>query len=174
MVEPVGVEGRADPGPPDGGEQPGEPQRAGGGDVVAQLDRQLGDHQDERQVEEQLQPGRGAVLVGLQVRRPHEPAQGVEQPPRRRPARHAASCLPTGRSACGVASRAAAAEGSSPVGAGSTPLSSDRSHSAVSRTAAKRDCSTSSVCRCRSSAVTAPTGLRRATVPVASASTSTR
>ncbi len=51
------------------------------GHVLAQRDRQLGHDQDEREVEEGLQPGGRAIVVGAQLRRPHEASRAGEPVP---------------------------------------------------------------------------------------------
>ena len=86
-VEPVGVDGVADPGPPHGHEQAGRAREVGQGAVVLQGVDDLGDRDDEDQVEEQLEPGRvPLVLLGVEgpqlwrsqppppCRRPHQPS----------------------------------------------------------------------------------------------------
>ena len=105
-VEPVGVQREADPGEPDRDEQAGELGQPEPAEVVDEGDGQLHDHQDVRQVEEQLQPAGGALppqvqpgrpdhrdrsglaFLGLHRRsgRPRTPPAGP-RPPRPRPAR---------------------------------------------------------------------------------------
>jgi hypothetical protein len=64
-VEAIGVDGEADPHPPDGHEQARAAQRAGERRVVVQQRAELGDRDDEDQVEEQLRPRRVALGVGV-------------------------------------------------------------------------------------------------------------
>ncbi len=64
-VEAIGIEGEADPRPPDGHEQERELQEAKSAVVDLQLVRDLADRDDEDQVDEQLEPARTALLVGV-------------------------------------------------------------------------------------------------------------
>src|SRR5215218_5269786 len=67
----------ADPGPPHGHEQAGRAREVGQGAVVLQGVDDLGDRDDEHQVEEQLEPGRvPLILVGVDG-----PQLGRPQPP---------------------------------------------------------------------------------------------
>jgi hypothetical protein len=66
-VEAVGVHRVAGPCPPDGDEQAGRAQEVTQGAVLLQRVDDLGDRDDEHQVEEQLEPGGAPLaLVGLQ------------------------------------------------------------------------------------------------------------
>lgn len=69
-VETGRVEGEAGPGPADGQEQREETSEARRGWVGAEGRNDLGDGGDEDQVEEQLEPGRAAVLVGFERAEP--------------------------------------------------------------------------------------------------------
>ena len=73
------------PGDVDGQEEPREPQEAEGRVVDDELLRELGDRDDQDEVEEELEPGR-VPLAGLLRRR--------QQPRRREPARPAALLSP--------------------------------------------------------------------------------
>ena len=61
-VEAVGVERVADPRPPDGDEQPCEDEEAVDARVLAQPVGKLGDRDDEDEIEEELEPGRVALV----------------------------------------------------------------------------------------------------------------
>ena len=77
-VEPVGVQREADPGEPDRDEQAGELGQPGPAEVVDEGDGQLHDHQDVRQVEEQLQPAGRALPPQVQPGRPdHRDRSGL-------------------------------------------------------------------------------------------------
>ena len=57
-VEAVGVERVADPGPPDRDEEPREDQEAVEARILGEPVGELGDRDDEDEVEEELEPGR--------------------------------------------------------------------------------------------------------------------
>jgi hypothetical protein len=74
-VEPVGVDRVADPRPPARAEQRREVAHPAEGEVLAEGEGELGDDQHEREVEEQLEPGRVPARVrslGLKARRLHQ------------------------------------------------------------------------------------------------------
>src|SRR4029453_3012343 len=81
-VEAVGVDGVADPGPPDGHEQAGRAQEVGQAAVVLQGVDELGDRDDEHQVEEELEPAGvpfPLVVEGPQLRRPQPSLPGGDR-----------------------------------------------------------------------------------------------
>ena len=69
-VEAVGVERVADPGPPDGDEEPGEDEEAAQARILGEPVRKLGDRNDEDEVEEELEPGRVPLVLGVLLQRP--------------------------------------------------------------------------------------------------------
>ena len=62
-VEAVHVERVADPGPPDGDEEPGEDEEAMDARVFGETVGQLGDRDNEDEIEEELEPGRVALVL---------------------------------------------------------------------------------------------------------------